>query len=90
MTGTDEHGQKIAEKAALEGVDPIVNCDRSIRNLFSLASLSCLSLFAHMKMFIFCRECMICFSLSSLILRMYSLDSRSPLTLFTHAPYPLS
>eukprot|EP00038_Savillea_parva_P026234 m.52561 g.52561 ORF g.52561 m.52561 type:complete len:709 (-) comp7380_c1_seq1:230-2356(-) len=28
MTGTDEHGQKIAEKAANEGVEPIQNCDR--------------------------------------------------------------
>ena len=28
MTGTDEHGQKIAEKAEKEGVAPIENCNK--------------------------------------------------------------
>lgn len=36
LTGTDEHGQKIADVAASLGVEPIVHCDRIVKRFKSL------------------------------------------------------
>ena len=38
MTGADEHGQKIAETAALRGVEPIALCDEFVAKFQACAS----------------------------------------------------
>eukprot|EP00035_Acanthoeca_spectabilis_P005231 m.111372 g.111372 ORF g.111372 m.111372 type:complete len:708 (-) comp12929_c0_seq1:689-2812(-) len=43
MTGTDEHGQKIAEKAEAEGVLPIANCDKYAQKFQDLNKLLAIS-----------------------------------------------
>ena len=39
MTGTDEHGQKVAQSAEAAGIDPLVFCDRVSQNFRDLTPL---------------------------------------------------
>jgi methionyl-tRNA synthetase len=43
MTGTDEHGQKIAESAEKEGLTPIQLCDKYVTNFKALNKRMCIS-----------------------------------------------
>jgi methionyl-tRNA synthetase len=43
MTGTDEHGQKIAESAEKEGLTPIQLCDKYVENFKELNKRMCIS-----------------------------------------------
>jgi methionyl-tRNA synthetase len=39
MTGTDEHGQKVAQSAEAAGIDPLAFCDRVSQNFRDLTPL---------------------------------------------------
>ena len=38
LTGTDEHGQKVAKAAADKGIEPIALCDQNSKNFRDLAA----------------------------------------------------